>query len=237
MGGARSTPPAVSAIVNAAGDSALTSVAPGSLITLFGANLAMLSTSLNGWQGTRVPISLNGMEVTIGGRRAPLLFVGEGQINAQVPFETTAGVQPVIVRSAGAASGAFNLMVAAAAPGLFTHSGGAIVVRNENFSLITADNPAVAGDVLVLYTTGLGQTTPPLETGVLAPLSPLSLAGPLALSVGGRDAEVFAPAAAPNFLGLYQIAFRLPAGLSAGSHPVLVRMGSAQSNTAPIAVR
>jgi len=50
-------------------------------------------------------------EVTIGGRTAPVLFcglapgfVGLYQINATVPADAPAGIQPLVVRSAGVAS-------------------------------------------------------------------------------------------------------------------------------------
>src|SRR5258706_2303510 len=68
-------------VVNAAGSR--TVVAPGSLISIFGSGLAAgLSVS------NSVPVSskLGDVDsVTIGGTAAPLGFVSDGRINAQVP--------------------------------------------------------------------------------------------------------------------------------------------------------
>src|SRR2546422_7528476 len=87
-------------VVNAAGARAV--VAPGSLISIFGSGLAAgLSIS------NSVPVStrLGDVDsVTIGGAAAPLVFVSDGRINAQVPWAVTPGQTNVVVNRAGAPS-------------------------------------------------------------------------------------------------------------------------------------
>src|SRR5436305_13290330 len=58
-------------------------VAPGSIVSIFGTELA---TSLA--QADTVPLSnsLGGVSVTFNGVPAPLYFVSAGQINAQIPW-------------------------------------------------------------------------------------------------------------------------------------------------------
>src|SRR6185436_21007062 len=85
-------------VVNAAGSR--TVVAPGSLISIFGSGLASgLSVS------NSVPVStkLGDVDsVTIGGAAAPLVFVSDGRINAQVPWGVTPGqASDVVVNRAG----------------------------------------------------------------------------------------------------------------------------------------
>lgn len=229
--------PAVTGVLSASLDRAATTVAPGGLFTVFGTNLARVSGGLGGWQGPRVPDSLNGVRVTVGGRPAPLLFTGPGQINAQVPVDVASGSQPVVVTTGGAASPAASVDVAAVAPALFIANGSAIAVKHPELALVTAANPAAAGDVLILYVTGLGQTRPALETGVPVAAAPLSEPAPVTVTVGGQNATVIGAAAAPGFLGLYQVAVTMPAGVSAGPANVVLRMGNVSSVPAAVMTR
>src|SRR5262249_49141016 len=89
--------PVAAAVLAASLDKNATTIAPGGLISIFGSNLVKVATDLSGWAGQTLPTSLNGTRVTIGGRPAPLLYVGPGQINAQAPFELASGNQQLIV--------------------------------------------------------------------------------------------------------------------------------------------
>src|ERR1035437_9334723 len=57
--------------------------APGSLITIFGTNMATGNAQAT---SATLPLNLNGTVVQIGNSFAPLNFVSPTQINAQVPF-------------------------------------------------------------------------------------------------------------------------------------------------------
>ncbi len=81
-------PASVAAVVSAA-DFKPGPVAPGSIVSLFGSNLAPSGTefaSAPPWSK-----SVEGTSVFIDGLAAPLLYVSPTQINAQVPLETPAG--------------------------------------------------------------------------------------------------------------------------------------------------
>src|ERR1039458_1003187 len=86
-GTAQTTIPTISSggIVNAASLAADTTnlAAPGSMISIFGKNLARATASAN---GSPLPYNISGTVVQIGNVFAPLLFVSPTQINAQVPF-------------------------------------------------------------------------------------------------------------------------------------------------------
>jgi uncharacterized protein (TIGR03437 family) len=228
----------VGGIINAVGDLSAGVAAPGSIISIFGTNLSAVTSEAGGLESNGLPISLNGTEVRIAGRQAPLYFVSPLQINAQVPFETPTGsAQVFVVRPGDVFSAPYSLAVTPSAPGIFVAGGSAIVTRNTDFSLITANNPARVGDTLVIFCTGLGVTTPPVGTGFFTPLSPFALVSGVTATIGNQNAPVISTALSPGFVGLYQVAVTMPAGVAAGSRAVVVTVGGQASNSANIAVR
>src|SRR5580692_1060308 len=78
--------PSVSAggVLNGASFATGQPVAPGSLVSIFGSDLASGTAA-----ATSVPLStsLGNVKVTFNNIAAPLNYVSGGQINAQVPFE------------------------------------------------------------------------------------------------------------------------------------------------------
>jgi uncharacterized protein (TIGR03437 family) len=224
-------------------DGTTTRVAPGGLLSFFGDRLVKVATDLSGWAGRTLPTSLNGTKVTIGGKNAPLLYVSPTQINAQVPVDVPAGPQTVIVDNGVGPSTAFSVTVAATAPAIFTIPVGsavanreAAVLKNANFSLVSAANPAVAGDVILVYSTGLGATTPALTTGALVPATTIANTAAVTATIGGQPATVVYSIASPGFAGLYQVAVTVPSGVS-GRVPVVLTQGGVPSTAANIQVR
>ncbi len=234
---AGANPPKVGYIMSAITDPQRTTVAPGGLMTVWGSDLAEAPGGLAGYAGEQLPYKLNGTEVTIGGLTVPVLVVTPDYVVAQVPVEAPAGTHPVVVRTPSGASAPFSATVAAAAPAIFFDSVGGIVVNNSNFRLIRPDFPARAGDVLLTYSTGLGQTTPPLVTGMLAGYPPAANTLAVTVTLGGMTAEVLYSMAAPGYAGLYQTAIRVPAGLAPGNAALQMRLGEAASNTVNLAVQ
>ena len=110
-------------------------------------------------------------------------------------------------------------------------------VENSNFSLVSQANPAHASDILVFYTTGMGQTTPPLITGQIVPSADYNTAL-VTVTIGGVNANVIYSIAAPPYVaGLYQMAVTVPSGLAPGNQPVVATSGGLQSNTVTIVVQ
>ena len=232
--------PAVSGA--AAAGSTITTTAPGAILSIYGTNLAPYTSDLSGFnQATVLTTSMNGLTATIGGAKAPIYFISPGQINVQVPFEVGAGTQPIVVTSAGGSSTATNVTVAAVAPSIFivdqTNSLGA-VVKNSDFSLVTAGNSVKAGDVIVIFSTGLGQTTPAAQTGTLLvpPSSGFNNTGTVTVTIGGQSAPVVYSIGSPGFAGLYQTAVTVPSGVT-GTVKVILNAGSVASNSVNLAVQ
>ncbi len=86
---------------------------------------------------------------------------------------------------------------------------------HEDFrALITDDSPAIPGEVIHLYATGLGPVTQPQQTGV-----PASGPVPLVEQRPCTDGSTLLYAGlAPGLIGYYQVDARLPASLTPRSH-------------------
>ncbi len=63
-------------------------IAPGSIVSIFGNNLATATDAATRFP---LPLELAGASVRINGIAAPLLYASPGQINAQVPYELKTG--------------------------------------------------------------------------------------------------------------------------------------------------
>jgi uncharacterized protein (TIGR03437 family) len=202
--------PVVTAAISAISVPTQITAAPLALMSIYGTNFTQVATNLDGFGAyTSLPFKLNGTSVTIAGEPAALVLVAPGQINLQVPADAPSGAQPVVVSNVNGPSPAFAMLVQPVAPNLYN-----AVVRQNDWSLIGPSNPANAGDILLVYGTGFGQTSPPLNTGVVAPAQPLSYTQLAAVLVNGPNGGGIVPnyysIAAPGLAGVYIVAFPMP---------------------------
>jgi uncharacterized protein (TIGR03437 family) len=211
-----------------------TAVAPGSIISVFGTNLA--SATLQA-AASPLPTTLASTSVSIAGRPGPLYFVSPSQINAQVPFEIPPGPATVAVTVSGSTSPPASFTVLVAAPGILLVPGTKRgLVQNQDLSLNGPGNPAAPESVIVAYLTGLGQTDNPVSTGAAAPLNPLSRPVlPATAAIGGRKAEMLFIGLVPSCVGLGQANIVVPA-LPPGDYPLEVTIGGATSNAVYITI-
>jgi uncharacterized protein (TIGR03437 family) len=229
------------AVLNGASFAGNAPLAPGSLVTLFGASLANSDRSALG--SVPLPTEFNDVQVRLGDRPLPLLFVGRSQINAQVPFDLPLNTQhQILVRRGTALSVPENLAVGAAQPAIFTRDqngrGQGAIVNGVTNVLADAANPVRAGDVVSIYCTGLGRVEPAVVEGTVASTSQLSrTVTPIAVRIGGRDAAVQFSGLAPGFIGLYQVNAFVPQGVAGNEVPVVIEMAGQQSPPVTIAVR
>jgi hypothetical protein len=92
------------------------------------------------------------------------------------------------------------------------------VVHASDSSLVTAANPAKAGETLTLFATGLGPTRPGFEPGATFTTDPPQVANsPVEVSVNGVAAEVLYAGGYPGTTDRYQVDFRLPSGIPPGA--------------------
>jgi uncharacterized protein (TIGR03437 family) len=196
-GGAAPRPPAQprigdNAVGNAATMSPLGTIAPGSLISIYGDRLTTGAALAAGRaEGAR---KLAGATVRIDGQIVPLFYASPGQINAFAPL--TLEGQPcnhsagrcieVAVSTPGTAAATMLAGLAEKAPGIFVAT--------------------IAGRVATIWATGLGEVHPAGEF--------LETAWRPRVLVNGAPGQVQFSGLAPGWVGLYQINVLLPSGLS-----------------------
>jgi len=226
-----------SSIVNAA-DNLVETLAPNTIATLYGKNLAYATASLTSSEvnGGTLPTVLpgTGVHVVVGGLLANLYYVSPTQINFLVPLNLLPGTINVQVVIDGLAGPSIPLQLGPAAPALFQLDSQHAVATRPDGSVITSVAPAKPGDIVILYATGLGQTNPPLAYDEL-PMSaaPLADAASFRLTLDGVAVDSHAilyAGIAPGFAGLYQINVTLPA--STGANPE-IRIGTGAALSMP----
>ncbi len=228
-------PPVVGAggIVNAASFVPQAPLAPGTMISIFGSKLA----DKGGASTLPLPVDLGGSSMIVAGRPAPLLYASDGQINAIIPYGIAVNSgQQMVIAHGSSLSVARSLTIAASSPGIFSVDGsgkgqGHIYVSQ---TLADAAHPAKAGDVVVIYCTGLGEVSPPVAAGSPAPADHLTSAvNPVTATIGGVSAEVQFAGLPAGFAGLYQVNVKVPKGVAPGSKVVLT-IAQAGQVSAPV---
>jgi uncharacterized protein (TIGR03437 family) len=218
-------------IVN--GASFLPAVAPGSVISIFGSNLA---TGNAGASSVPLPITLGGTDVKVNGTPAPLFFVSPSQINAQLPYEIAPGPATLVVTVNGSSTAPMAFTVMDAAPGILVYGSNRAVAINQDSTLNSPDKPALPNSVVTVYVVGQGPVDTAVTTGAPSPGAPVAHATqPVSAVIGGRDAPVQFQGLSPGGIGLFQVNLQVPA-LAAGDSALVITIGGAESNTAMLAV-
>ena len=211
-------------------------IAPGEIISIFGVEIGPdpgVNTVFD--ENGNVPLEFAGVQVLINGIPAPLYYVGENQINCQVPYEVDGTTQVTVqVIFQGTASNIVTIDVADTAPGLFTLENGVgqvIAVLFPEGTLNTVENPVAPGQIVTLYGTGEGQTAPPGQTGV--PVDVNALPVPIAdarVLIGGVEQTILFIGGPQGFAGLLQINCEIVAGTPVGEAvPIVVIIGGVGS--------
>jgi minor extracellular serine protease Vpr len=228
-------------VVNAA--SYLPGISPGGIATIFGQNLSSV-TDIVTEQSDPLPLELAGIQVTVNGVTAPLFSVafanGEDQISFQVPYETPTGLSAAQIEifNYGNSVGTIVADSFTEDSDIFLYDGNyAVAVRYPDYTLIGPDNPAHPGDILTLYTTGLGPLSIGLTDGFGAPSDPLAYTvDPFEVTVNGEQCQVLFSGLAPGFVGLDQINLTLPIDLPPGNLDIQISSQYAISGVATLPV-
>ncbi|HXE74299.1 MAG TPA: hypothetical protein VNN18_01505 [Candidatus Xenobia bacterium] len=223
-------------------------VAPGSITSVFGTNLASFTDNA---ASLPLPTTLGGATMQFNGAMSvPKFFSSPLQVNVQIPWELAGQASAALTDTVGGATSApENVPLAPFSPGLFSTSQngmgqGAILIANTpNLAApqgaFPGSRPAVRGvDFLEIYCTGLGPVTNQPATGAAASANPLShtLTTPQ-VTIGGVPATVLFSGLAPPYVGLYVVTLQVPTGTPTGNAvPVVLTIGGISSNTVTIAV-
>ena len=211
-------------------------IAPGEIISIFGAGLGPETPALGvvDSETGRLPTALEGVSVLLDGEPSPLLYVRETQINAQVPYEIAGRSSVQLAVSYGSIdSPRATLAVSPARPALFLITGSrSAIVLNEDGRLNSASQPARLGESVTLFGTGQGETSPPSGTGQMAPVMSAHRIEEASVMVGGSAAEVVSAGLAPGFAGVFLIQVRIPDTATTGEEtPVSVTIQGESSPT------
>ena len=203
-------------LVNAATDEPV--LAPYSICTLYGTNLFLDGSAFSTIR-SEVPNTLAGVTVLIGSVPAGLFYIAANQINLLIPNSIGPGTYSVTVVRNGVASQTVPIAIQEVAPGLFAATPGFAVAAHADGTPVTGLSPAVPGEVVVFYATGLGHTFPdppdrsePLSAAPLVHLADFQVL----LDGAAIDSSLVQYAGvAPFNAGLYQANVRLPDNLAA----------------------
>jgi uncharacterized protein (TIGR03437 family) len=228
------TPTVVSGgVINGASFAKGQPISPGGLVSIFGTGLVSKLA-----EADTIPLSssLGGVSVTFADLpEAPLLAVIPGvagqsddQINVQVPWEigSGTGVVNVMVTTSNGTSAPVAVNFAPSMPGVFSSSAGgqlyAIAVNSDsslawpNGLAAGGSHPAKAGDILIIYATGLGAVDHTPKDGATPNELTTTVATPTVL-FGGVAGDVQFSGLAPQFVGVNQLNVQVPTGVSSGS--------------------
>src|SRR5579863_2779235 len=227
--------PAVNAggVVNS-GSYAAHGVAPGSIVSIFGTNLAATTTLA---KSIPLPTTLSDVtSVTFNGIHAPLYFVSAGQINAQLPWNvlpagTNSGAVSVVVNRGSGSSTPQSVNVVQSLPGIFTVTanglGQAIATDNAD-GAITAPTGSIAGvnppphpvkigDYLIVWCTGLGDVDSPIGNGNASSDKLRHTLTVPAVLIGGVQQKLIYSVLSPQFVSENQVAVQVVSGTPIGN--------------------
>jgi uncharacterized protein (TIGR03437 family) len=227
------TPPQISAVLDGAGFQS--GISPGAWISIFGTNLAYTT---RGWLsseivGGKLPTLLDGVSVTIDSRLAAVSYISPLQLNVQVPDDTATGPVPVTVTTPqGTATTTVTMQTVS--PGLFMYDAANrryVAAQHADYSIVGppglypgASSPAKPGEVIILYATGFGPTTPPTPSGqVVTSAAPVVNLSAISVTIGGQQAQV--QWAGITIAGVWQLNVQVPPGAATGDAAIVAQLG------------
>jgi uncharacterized protein (TIGR03437 family) len=226
-------------------------IARGDIVAVKGQQLSMAAPA----SGSAPPIGTRvaDTQVLFNGVAIPIFYTSYGQINCQIPTDASIGASTLQVkRTDGQASNLVSVDIGSRAPRLLRFNiadYGAIVNGQDGSYPLPAGaipgsntHPATAGDTLILYAIGLGDTNPFVATGAAAPSNPLAWLTTIPTvnfggGIGGAIATPDYAGLSPSSAGLYQINVRIPQLAPKGTVYVTVGFGSSTSNPVSIEIQ
>ena len=227
--------PVVSAVVDGATLEPARAIAGSAWVTIFGSNLAPKTREWTpaDFVNDRAPTSLEGVAVRINRKPAFISFLMRGsdfglnydQINVLAPADDTLGSVPVEVVTPAGTSPPLMVAKSALAPAFFPFA----PQGRRYLAAITADGveylgpsalfgskaldrpirPARFGEVITLFGSGFGPTSPQIPEGSVARTA-AALAKSVTIRFGAEPAQVEYAGTAPNLAGVYQFNVRVP---------------------------
>jgi uncharacterized protein (TIGR03437 family) len=216
-------------------------ISAGSSVEIKGTNLSAIAPPGRTWRDSEVvngklPTSLDGTSVTINGKPAFVYYISPTQLNVIAPADTAVGPVDVVVTSNGAASDPVQGNLQTYSPAWFRYNGTWAVATRYPDGAIVGDPdripgaaPARPGDVLQLWGSGFGPTTPPIVNGQATAGNNPCNTNP-AVTVGPAAAPVLSCIMSAGYAGVYQVAITVP-DVDDGDQPVVATEGGVLSRS------
>lgn len=223
-------------------------IAPGSIATVFAANLgstSTLSTTLP------LPTSLSGVSMQFNGSiPAPFFYASPNQANIQIPWELQGlSSATLTVTDARGSSSTLSVPLAAFAPAIFSvnqgTSQGVVTIANSSTLAAPAGSiqgvetrAAARGEFITIYCLGLGAVNNPPATGEATRDSSSTAKSPVSVLLNGAALPSSFAGLSPGFVGLFQVNVQIPDNAPTGNAVTLaLGVGGATSNTVTVAIQ
>jgi uncharacterized protein (TIGR03437 family) len=214
-------------------------IAPGSIATAFGTDLALrVENALE----LPLPFELAGTTLTVNGLASPLLFASQAQVNFIVPESIEVGTATIIVSNPAGNFALGRVQIAPSSPALFTldasgrgdasavATADGITFQRQPFDVLVNGRP----NVLVLFCTGIRRAqaaNPGDDNGV---------AEAVGVTIDGKPANVLYAGAQGDLGGLDQINVEIPSSLDGGGQrrvEVVVTVNGVTANLVTIQLK
>jgi len=209
-------------------------LAPNTIMTIFGTNLAAFSESAaaTGFRNAGLPLSLGGTFVYIGGIQVGLYYASPTQVNLLVPSIMGYATFNFVLCKESACGPTIPINLTPTAPGFFQDLQSNIIAQHLDGSVVTAQSPAKPGDWVILYCDGLGRTIPDNDSYTPpGSAAPIQLIQSFSVLIDGQPVEasaIYYAGVTPHYAGLYQVNLHLPPGT--GQNPeIRMSFGTSQS--------
>jgi uncharacterized protein (TIGR03437 family) len=185
--------------------------------------------------------------VLVNGTPAPVYYVSPGQINFEIPIDAATDDATVQVIRNGQMGNIAYLNIKPSVPRFITNGAPYAIMTTPDGTLTgIPTHPVKPGDVVVIYTIGLGPTTPIVPSGTASPADPLAVIDLTTTQACFGVPSPFSPipcvtpqfvGLTPGFVGLYQVNVAIPQGLASGNVPFSFSVNGTASDVVQLAVQ
>jgi uncharacterized protein (TIGR03437 family) len=238
---AADAPPAIQTVIGAA--TYLPKAAPAAYVSIIGAGFTDQAATdwTNSITGSALPATVGAISVNVNGQAAYIQYISATQVNFLLPANAATGIANVdLITPNGVMTS--TIEIDAVAPGLFCYTLKGLTYPASVFATATGvvyvaaagalsgytSRPAAPGDIIELYATGCGPTSPSAPDGVvLTKVYPAANLAAVQVTIAGQSAPVlFAGLVSP---GLWQINVQIPSGLIGGDQPLILSVNGVAS--------
>jgi uncharacterized protein (TIGR03437 family) len=196
-------------IVNAASNQP--GLASATWVSLYGDGLAYQTRDRTG--ADELP-GMGGVNVYVNGLPTWVSYVSPLQVNFLLPSGLTVPQATIQLAREGTVGPAIEVLLDDSAPALFQLDRATVVAAHTDWTVVTPESPARAGQYVILYATGLGPFLFRLDDyEIPETANPILRRPEMRLLLDGEavdDVLLEYVGTAPGFIGVYQINLKLP---------------------------